>query len=87
MHFVEAKGILQNKNGYHGMNIYRGCTHGCIYCDSRSLCYQFTHQFEDIEVKKNAPEVQAQQMHDRHGFDVRSLYALRDGTETDQKVS
>ena len=39
------------------MNIYRGCTHGCIYCDSRSLCYQFTHQFEDIEVKKNAPEL------------------------------
>ena len=39
------------------MNIYRGCTHGCIYCDSRSKCYQFTHQFEDIEVKKNAPEL------------------------------
>ena len=39
------------------MNIYRGCTHGCIYCDSRSTCYQFTHPFEDIEVKKNAPEL------------------------------
>ena len=37
------------------MNIYRGCTHGCIYCDSRSRCYQFTHPFEDIEVKQNAP--------------------------------
>ncbi|MBR6880121.1 MAG: radical SAM protein [Clostridiales bacterium] len=57
MHFVEAKGILHNKGGYHGLNIYRGCTHGCIYCDSRSLCYQFTHKFEDIEVKKNAPEL------------------------------
>ena len=57
MHFVEAKGILHNKNGFHGMNIYRGCTHGCIYCDSRSLCYQFDHKFEDIEVKKNAPEL------------------------------
>ena len=57
MHFVEARGILHNKGGYHGMNIYRGCTHGCVYCDSRSLCYQFTHQFEDIEVKKNAPEL------------------------------
>ena len=57
MHFVEAKGILHNKNGYHGMNIYRGCTHGCIYCDSRSLCYQFDHKCEDIEVKKNAPEL------------------------------
>ena len=57
MHFVEAKGILHNKNGFNGMNIYRGCTHGCIYCDSRSTCYQFTHAFEDIEVKKNAPEL------------------------------
>jgi DNA repair photolyase len=39
------------------MNIYRGCTHGCVYCDSRSRCYQFTHPFEDIEVKQNAPEL------------------------------
>ncbi len=39
------------------MNIYRGCTHGCIYCDSRSRCYQFTHPFEDIEIKQNAPEL------------------------------
>lgn len=39
------------------MNLYRGCTHGCIYCDSRSHCYQFTHAFEDIEVKRNAPEL------------------------------
>lgn len=54
MHYVEAKGILSSLNG---MNIYRGCTHGCIYCDSRSKCYGFTHEFEDIEVKKNAPEL------------------------------
>lgn len=54
MHFVEAKGILSAQNG---MNLYRGCTHGCIYCDSRSKCYQFTHDFEDIEVKQNAPEL------------------------------
>ena len=39
------------------MNIYRGCTHGCVYCDSRSRCYQFTHLFEDIEVKRNAPDL------------------------------
>ena len=57
MHFVDAKGILTANNGYHGMNIYRGCSHGCIYCDSRSRCYQFTHPFEDIEVKQNAPEL------------------------------
>ena len=57
MHFVDAKGILTGKNGYYGMNVYRGCSHGCIYCDSRSRCYQFTHPFEDIEVKRNAPEL------------------------------
>lgn len=54
MHFVEAKGILSAKNG---MNIYRGCTHGCIYCDSRSDCYQMNHAFEDIEVKQNCVEL------------------------------
>ena len=54
MHFVDAKGILSAGNG---MNLYRGCTHGCIYCDSRSKCYGFTHDFEDIEVKRNAPQL------------------------------
>ena len=57
MHFVDAKGILNGGGGNLGMNIYRGCTHDCIYCDSRSRCYQFTHAFEDIEVKQNAPEL------------------------------
>ena len=51
MHFVKAKGILSAKNG---MNLYRGCSHGCIYCDSRSKCYHMEHAFEDIEVKENA---------------------------------
>ena len=54
MHFTEAKGILSAKNG---MNLYRGCTHGCIYCDSRSKCYHMDHDFEDIEVKSNAIEL------------------------------
>lgn len=51
MHEVEVKGILSAHNG---MNLYRGCSHGCIYCDSRSKCYQMDHDFEDIEIKKNA---------------------------------
>jgi len=54
MHFVDAKGIMSSSNG---INVYRGCTHGCIYCDARSKCYGFTHQFEDIEVKQNAPQL------------------------------
>lgn len=50
MHFTKVKGILSSKNG---INLFRGCTHGCIYCDSRSKCYQMNHKFEDIEVKEN----------------------------------
>lgn len=52
MHEVDAKGILSAKGG---MNLYRGCTHGCIYCDSRSKCYRMDHDFEDVEVKRNGP--------------------------------
>ena len=55
MHFTEAKGLLHDSGGALGMNLYRGCTHGCVYCDSRSRCYGFTHPFEDVEVKQNAP--------------------------------
>ncbi len=54
MHYKDAKGILSSRNG---MNLYRGCTHGCIYCDSRSLCYGMDHPFEDVEVKRNAPQL------------------------------
>ena len=50
MHFIKVKGILSSKNG---MNLFRGCTHGCIYCDSKSKCYRMNHKFEDIEVKEN----------------------------------
>ena len=51
MHYIKAKSILSAKNG---MNLYRGCLHGCIYCDSRSTCYNIQHNFEDIEIKSNA---------------------------------
>ena len=51
MHYKKHKSILSPKNN---MNLYRGCTHGCIYCDSRSVCYGFDHDFEDIEVKEDA---------------------------------
>ena len=54
MHFVNAKSLLTSSRS---MNLYRGCTHGCIYCDSRSDCYGFAHDYEDIEVKQNAPEL------------------------------
>ena len=67
MHFVQARSLL---NGQNGMNIYRGCTHGCVYCDSRSDCYRFTHPFEDVEVKENAPELLDLALRSRRRTDV-----------------
>lgn len=60
MHYVKAKTILSDKNG---MNLYRGCTHGCIYCDSRSNVYNMNHEFEDIEVKENSLELLRKVLH------------------------
>ena len=54
MHYIETKSILSPKNG---MNLYRGCQHGCIYCDSRSRCYHMDHRFEDVAVKANGVEL------------------------------
>ena len=54
MHFREAKGTLSSQNG---ITIYRGCSHGFIYCDSRSRCYNMDHDFEYVEVKSNTIEL------------------------------
>lgn len=62
MKTIPAKTILQrNKNnGWFGaeynMNLYRGCSHGCIYCDSRSECYHID-DFHDIHAKENCLEI------------------------------
>ncbi len=37
----------------YNMNIYRGCCHGCVYCDSRSECYQI-QDFDQVKAKKDA---------------------------------
>ena len=54
MHRIQAKSILSSSNG---INVYRGCTHGCIYCDSCSTCYGIDHEFTDVAVKENAPQL------------------------------
>ncbi len=62
--FIQAKTILSSlKAGTdtwfglrYNMNLYRGCQHGCIYCDSRSKCYGIKN-FSEIEVKENALEL------------------------------
>ena len=81
MHYKTYKTILSPKNG---MNLYRGCTHGCIYCDSRSRCYQMDHDFEDIEVKENGPQLlEAQLLKKRQKCMVRTGFGLAIQTKSD----
>lgn len=75
MHEVQVKGILSARNG---MNLYRGCTHGCIYCDSRSTCYQMQHPFEDIEVKANALGVLEEELKRKRGKAMISTGSMSD---------
>lgn len=78
MHTVQAKSILSADNG---MNLYRGCQHGCIYCDSRSRCYHMDHVFEDIEVKENALELLEQALRKK-----RAPCMLATGSMTDPYI-
>lgn len=75
MHYADYKTIISAKNG---MNIYRGCTHGCIYCDSRSTCYQMNHDFEDIEIKRDAPKILDDQLKRRRSKAMISTGAMTD---------
>jgi DNA repair photolyase len=60
MKFIPAKTIISgysSNNSWFGnnynMNIYKGCCHGCIYCDSRSECYH-VENFDEVRAKENA---------------------------------
>lgn len=68
IHEIQAKTLLSTVRGddrlfdlKYNFNIYRGCPHQCIYCDSRSECYQIEN-FNDTLVKVNAPELLAKEL-------------------------
>lgn len=69
-HEVEAKSLLRRSTvvdpwflGRFGSNLYRGCEHGCAYCDGRAERYYVAGRFDrDIEVKRNAPTLLATEM-------------------------
>lgn len=63
MEYIPAKTLISNynKNNWwfginYNMNIYKGCSHGCIYCDSRSECYG-VENFDKIRAKKDAIQI------------------------------
>lgn len=65
--YIPAKTIISSRfnGGWFGseyaMNLYKGCCHGCIYCDSRSECYQI-RDFDRVRAKENALETVARDL-------------------------
>ena len=84
MEWVESKTILQRVKGGdswfgvdYNMNLYRGCCHGCIYCDSRSNCYQIEN-FDSVRIKKNALEILKQELRSRRRSGVVGMGSMSD---------
>lgn len=84
MEFINAVRIIQpgNSDGgwfgaTHNMNIYRGCNQGCIYCDSRSSCYQIM-EFDKVKVKKDAPLLVEKELSNKRKKGILSMGGMSD---------
>lgn len=84
MEFIKAKTILtKTKNPYswfgvdYNVNLYRGCSHGCIYCDSRSECYNIDN-FSKVMAKENALEILEKEMLKRRNKGLIGTGAMSD---------
>lgn len=84
MEFIPAKSILQKAS--HGeewfgvdynMNLYKGCAHQCIYCDSRSECYQI-EEFDRVRGKQNEIEILSQELKTKRKKGVIGIGAMSD---------
>ena len=84
MEFIEAKTILQRAT--HGeewfgidynMNLYKGCCHKCIYCDSRSNCYQ-VEDFDRVRAKKDEIEILNRELKSKRKKGVIGIGAMSD---------
>lgn len=84
MDFIQTKGIVYSvKHGDkwfgvdYNMNLYRGCCHGCIYCDSRSDCYH-VENFDQVRAKENSKEILYQQLSHKRKKGVVGIGAMSD---------
>ena len=84
MEFVKVKTILTKVNNGdqwfgvdYNMNLYRGCCHGCIYCDSRSNCYHIEN-FDTVRGKENALEILEQKLLKKRSKGVVGIGAMSD---------
>lgn len=84
MEYIPAKTLLSSYsdgNSWFGqnytMNIYKGCSHGCIYCDSRSECYQ-VEDFDQVRAKKDALVLLARDLKSKRRTGVIGTGAMSD---------
>jgi len=84
MEFIKAKTIVSGyaeQNSWFGinynMNIYKGCCHGCIYCDSRSECYH-VENFDDVRAKENALDIIARELKSKRRTGIVGTGAMSD---------
>ncbi len=84
MEFIETKTLLSKVkygNTWYGidynMNLYKGCSHGCIYCDSRSNCYHIDH-FDIVRGKKNALYILERELSKKREKGVVGIGAMSD---------
>lgn len=85
MEKIKAKTILQTIphrsfswfGGDYNINLYKGCCHGCIYCDSRSECYQIDN-FDTVRYKENAIEILTKELQSKKKKGVVAIGAMSD---------
>lgn len=84
MEFIQTKTILQKVKHSslwfgidYNMNLYKGCMHGCIYCDSRSNCYCIDH-FDTVRGKKDALIILEKELRSKRKKGVVGIGAMSD---------
>ena len=91
MEYVKTRTIMTKSDqgekwfgiDYH-MNLYKGCSYGCIYCDSRSDCYHINN-FDEVKTKVDALEILESELASKGYRGVVSFGTLSDPYNPEEK--